>query len=78
MTRLRVDHTGLNSTLFLVGKNNNNCGVKENFEDVIFDRVLYEVERRVWQNRVQEVESDGNIRVRRKARGDKDHQESNI
>ncbi len=62
MTRLRVDHTGLNSTLFLVGKNNNdNCGVKENFEDVIFDRVLYEVERRVWQNRVQEVGREWNL-----------------
>ncbi len=59
MTRLRVDHTGLNSTLFLMGKRNNencyNCGVKENAEHVILDCILYEVERRVLQNRVQEV-----------------------
>ncbi len=38
MTILRVDHTGLYSTLFLVGKrNNDNCVVKENAEHVIFD-----------------------------------------
>ncbi len=57
MTRLRVDHTGLNSILFLMGKRNNencdNCGVK--------DCILYEVERRVLQNRVQEVEREWNL-----------------
>jgi len=39
MSRLRVDHTGLNSTLFLMGKRNSEncekCGVKENTEHVI-------------------------------------------
>ncbi len=57
MTRSRVDHTGLNSTLFLMGNRNNencdNCGVKENAEHVILDCILYEVERQVLQNRVQ-------------------------
>ncbi len=58
ITRLRVDHTGLNSTLFLMGnRNNENCdnwGVKENAEHVILDCILYEVERQVLQNRVHE------------------------
>ncbi len=58
MTRLRVDHTGLNSTLFLMGNRNNencdNCGVKENAEHVILDCILYEEERQVLQNRVHE------------------------
>ncbi len=42
-----------------MGKRNNencyNCEVKENAEHVILDCILYEVERRVLQNRVQEV-----------------------
>jgi len=39
MTRLRVDYTGINGTLFLMGKRNSekcgNCGVKENAEHII-------------------------------------------
>ncbi len=55
-----MDHTGPNSTLFLMGKRNNeNCGVKENAEH---DCILYEVERRVLlQNRVQEVKCEWNL-----------------
>ncbi len=38
-----------------------NCGVKENAEHVILDCILYEVERRVLQNRVQEVGREWNL-----------------
>ncbi len=48
-----------------MGKSNNencdNCGVKENVEHVILDCILYEVERRVLQNRVQEVGREWNL-----------------
>ncbi len=60
-----MDHTGLNSTLFLMGERNNencdNCGVKENDEHVIFDCIVYEVERRLLHNRVQEVRCEWNL-----------------
>ncbi len=42
-----------------MGERNNencdNCGVKGNVEHVILDCILFEVERRVLHNRVQEV-----------------------
>ncbi len=41
--------------------NNDNCGVKENAEHAIFDCILYEVERRVLENRVQEVGREWNL-----------------
>ncbi len=48
-----------------MGKSNNencdNCRVKENVEHVILDCILYEVERRVLQNRVQEVGREWNL-----------------
>ncbi len=48
-----------------MGERNNencdNCGVKENVEHVIFDYILYEVERQVLQNRVQEVGREWNL-----------------
>lgn len=59
MTRLRVDHTGLNGTLFLMGKKNSenceNCGVKENAEHIILYCTLHEVERQVFKDKVQEA-----------------------
>ncbi len=42
-------------------KNCDNCGVKENAEHVIFDCILYEVERLVLQNWVQEVGREWNL-----------------
>ncbi len=42
-------------------KNCDNCEVKENAEHVILDCILYEVERRVLQNRVQEVGREWNL-----------------
>lgn len=84
ITRLRVDHTGLGSTLLITGRRNSescdNCGVKGNAEHVILHCVTYEVERRVFQARVQEAEPEwslmgilgtegegGKIRITRKA-----------
>lgn len=65
MTRLRVDHTGLNGTLFLMGKRNSenceNCGVKENVEHVILYCTLNEVERRVFKDKVQETGREWNL-----------------
>ena len=65
MTRLRVDHTGLNGTLFLMGKRNSenceNCGVKENVEHVILNCTLNEVERQVLKDKVQEAGREWNL-----------------
>lgn len=65
MTRLRVDHTGLNGTLFLLGKRNSekceNCGVKENVEHVILHCILFELERQIFQDRVQEAGREWNL-----------------
>ncbi len=62
---MRVGHTGLNSTLFLMGKRNNEncdkCGVKENTEHVLLHCILYEEERRVFQDRVQEAGREWNM-----------------
>jgi len=56
MTRLRVDHTGLNGTFFLMGKRNiekcENCGVKEDAEHILLYCTLNEVERRVFKDKV--------------------------
>lgn len=65
ISRLRVDHTGLNSTLYLIGKRNSEncekCGVKENAEHVILHCILYELERRVLQDGVQEAGREWNL-----------------
>lgn len=65
MTRLRVDHTGLNGTLFLLGKRNSekceNCGVKENVEHIILHCILFELERQIFQDRVQEAGREWNL-----------------
>ncbi len=42
-------------------ENGENCGVKGNVEHVILDCILYEVERRVLHNRVQEVGREWNL-----------------
>ncbi|XP_043998578.1 uncharacterized protein LOC122846005 [Gambusia affinis] len=49
MTRLRVGHTYLNDTLYLIGKKNNDkcekCGEKENVEHILLNCKTYERER---------------------------------
>ena len=50
ITRLRLDHTGLNGTLALMGKRNSDkcgdCGVKENVEHILIHCKKYEAERK--------------------------------
>ncbi len=50
ISRLRFGHTGLNSTLFNIGKHNtsrcDNCGQEETVEHVMLHCQKYEAERR--------------------------------
>ena len=50
ITRLRLDHTGLNSTLALMGKRNSDkcetCDVKENVQHILINCRKFEEERK--------------------------------
>ncbi len=61
MTILRVDHTGLYSTLFLMGKGIMITVWLKKMLSMSYLTILYEVERRVLQNRVQEVGREWNL-----------------
>ena len=59
LTRLRFDHTGLNKTLFVIGKSNTDkcaeCNLVENAEHVLMQCKRYEVERMQLRNKVVEA-----------------------
>ena len=65
ITRLRVGHTGLNSTLFIMGKAESNrcgnCGEIENVEHVILKCESYSEEREQLQDKVREAGREWDI-----------------
>ena len=65
ITRLRLGHTGLNSTLFIMGKSETktcgNCGELENVEHIILKCESYSEEREELCEKVREAGREWNI-----------------
>jgi len=59
ITRLRLDHTGLNGTMFIMGKIEveecRGCGVKENVEHIVLHCNMYKAESEKLRDRVREA-----------------------
>ncbi len=64
LTRLRLDHTGLNKTLFLLGQSKSDeCKITENAEHVLLYCRKYREERIRLKQKISQTEESGTWRV---------------
>ena len=62
IARLRLDHTALNGTLYVMGKSDSDkcgsCGVKEHVEHILLHCDIYKAEREKLKDKVIEAERE--------------------